>query len=271
MRRLLARLGRRRSRLAGAARDALRGRHGLEIGGPSRIFSPKGRLPLYDVIDALDGCDFREDTPRRPERRSDEGYRYLPDRPAGTLHLCEAVDLETVEAGHYDFVLCSHVLEHIANPLRALESWGRVTKGNARLLLVLPHREATFDHDRPLTTIEHLVADRLAGVGEDDRTHVSEILALHDLTRDPGHKTTQELEASARSNFEKRRLHHHVFDTALAIRMLGEAGWEVRDVDVMRPFHIALLSAKSSAPDHAALLAPDAEWRRRSPFASDRS
>jgi hypothetical protein len=50
---------------------------------------------------------------------------------------------------------------------------------------LLPDKRRTFDHRRPVTTLAHLIADLNADMAEDDLTHLPEILALHDLERDP--------------------------------------------------------------------------------------
>ena len=54
-----------------------------------------------------------------------------------------------------DFVFASHVLEHIPDPIRALEEWLRVAR--KYVVLVVPHRDRTFDSDRELTSAEELL------------------------------------------------------------------------------------------------------------------
>ena len=54
-----------------------------------------------------------------------------------------------------DFVLASHVLEHFPDPVRALKEWTRVAK--QKVVVVVPHRDRTFDHDRSLTPIDEFV------------------------------------------------------------------------------------------------------------------
>jgi SAM-dependent methyltransferase len=273
VRRILERLiGRRRSRVADRVREAVADRAGLEVGGPSRIFGPKGRLPVYAHLAVLDGADYRAATRRHPDRASDEAFVWHPDRPAGRLFVCEAVDLAGVPDETYDVVLASHVLEHVADPLRALGSWRRVTRPGGVLLVVVPHREGTFDHRRPVTALDHLVADRRRSTGEDDLTHLDEVLALHDLARDPGVDSAEALERRARANAENRGLHHHVFDTALVLRAVDQAGWQAEAVDVMRPYHVAVLARRPAGGgvDNARWWAADAAWRAHSPFAGDR-
>ena len=54
-----------------------------------------------------------------------------------------------------DFVLASHVIEHFPDPIRALEEWVRVAR--RYVVVVVPHRDRTFDRDRELTAVDELV------------------------------------------------------------------------------------------------------------------
>ena len=259
-----------RSRLARLCRERVGRCRGLEIGGPSRIFSAKGRLPLYPRLTALDGVDHGARTLWQHARAPEAGYEYPGKGSPGRLYLEEAGRLAGVETSAYDVVLASHVLEHLANPLGALASWARVLRERGSLVLVVPHREGTFDHRRPVTTLTHLRQDRDRGVGEDDLTHLAEILDRHDLERDPGAGAADAFEARARDNLRHRSLHHHVFDTELVLRVLDETGYGILGVDVMPPYHIAVLAQKGDPAKNDAFLAPEAAWRERSPFAGDR-
>jgi len=86
--------------------------------------------------------------------------------------------LAMIESGSEDFVVCSHVLEHLADPIGFLEEIQRVLRRGGVMILVLPDRRRTFDRDRPATTLEHLVAEHEARVTVVDDAHVSEFLAL---------------------------------------------------------------------------------------------
>jgi SAM-dependent methyltransferase len=58
-----------------------------------------------------------------------------------------------------DFVVASHLLEHLANPLAQLEDMHRVLKRGGVALIFLPDRRYTFDRKRSPTPVEHLIAD----------------------------------------------------------------------------------------------------------------
>ena len=254
-------------------RALLRGKAGLEIGGPSEIFADIGALPLYSLVDRLDNCDFAHQTVWRESIREGRHFTFHPKRPPGYQYVREAVDLHGVPSAQYDIVLSSHNLEHIANPLRALREWLRVLKEDGVFVLVVPHRDGAFDHRRPVTPVAHLVEDEENGIGEDDLTHLPEILALHDRAKDASMPSVEEFKRRSERNVENRCLHHHVFTTETVLALLDRVGLQILAVDPLYPYHIVAVSRKLAggrAPDNHAWLDTNAEYRSRSPFPSDR-
>jgi hypothetical protein len=255
-----------------AYRSALAGQAGLEVGGPSPFFGDRGQLPVYDVVARLDNCNFATATVWESVTEG-ETFRFHPDKPAGRQLVAEATDLSALPAASYDFVLSSNALEHVANPIRALEEWLRVTGEDGHLVLVLPHRATTFDHLRPVTPLDHLVADYEQDTGEDDLTHLDEILALHDLRLDPPAGDAAAFRERSLDNVHNRCLHHHVFDTASVVDLLDHVGVQILSVDPVLPSFVAALARKPAAgapADNARFRAADAEFRRTSPFPADR-
>jgi SAM-dependent methyltransferase len=233
-----------RARAFRPAVAAVRTGAGLEIGGPSPIFARGGLLPLYPQAARLDNLNFASRTIWEGAIAGGDSFVYDRRRAPGTQHIGEGSDLSAIGDARYDFVLSSHMLEHTANPLKALVEWKRVLRLGGTLVLVLPHGSDTFDHRRPVTTLAHLRDDLARGTGEDDLTHVAEILALHDVVRDPGVGDETTFRARAACNHELRSLHHHVFDEELARAAVTEAGFAVASVERVRPYHIVLLATK---------------------------
>lgn len=56
-----------------------------------------------------------------------------------------------------DFVINAHVLEHFWDPIKALNEWMRVIKPGGYIFMIIPHKERTFDKDRPRTTLNELI------------------------------------------------------------------------------------------------------------------
>jgi SAM-dependent methyltransferase len=252
-------------------RPLVEGRCGIEIGGPSSIFSRAGALPLYPLFGRVDNCDFADETVWHGEAGEDAQFVYDVDRPPGRRFIRDATSLDGIDDGSYHVVLASHTLEHIANPLQALSEWRRVVGEDGHLVLVLPHLANTFDHKRPVTTLEHIEADFAAGTREDDATHVAEFIELCDLRRVPDPLTREAFEQRTRDLTANRTVHHHVFDTDLAVRLLDRAGCQLVWVETALPFHIVLVArANGPAPDNHEFLSPTAAWRRASVFRRDR-
>jgi SAM-dependent methyltransferase len=207
--------------------DLVGGKTGLEVGGPSAMFGRSGLAAVYLAAARIDNCNFADDTTWEGRIKTGRTFRFNPRREPGEQYVAEATDLGFAADGAYDFVLSSHALEHLANPLKALIEWRRVTRPGGALVMVLPHYAGTFDHRRPVTTLAHLIDDHERNRGEDDDTHVEEVLALHDLSRDPGGQSLEAFRAQTLAWARNRCLHHHVFDTHLAAEMTARAGYRV--------------------------------------------
>lgn len=245
---------------------------GLEIGGPSPIFGTRGALPVYPMAACIDNCNFAPNTVW--EGQVLEGKTFVFDRrkPAGTQFVAEASRLDTIRNESYDFVLSSHCLEHLADPIGGLEEWTRVLRPGGVLALAVPHKDATFDHRRPVTRLQHLIDDRERRTGEDDETHIEEVLRLTDLSLAPGVEDRASFEARSRRNVENRCVHHHVFHTRLVLELLDHMNLQVRAVEPMLPCHIVVIAGKMAHGERAAndpFTRPHAEALRSSPFPSD--
>lgn len=255
----------------GPCRELLAGARGLEIGGPSAIFARDGILPVYPLLASLDGCDYADRTLWHGEGAEGAAYVYDPERPPGRRLVRDATALEGIADGAYDAVLSSHTLEHVANPLLALREWKRVVRPDGALLLVVPHVQNTVDHRRPVTTLDHLVADEASGTPETDTTHLDDFVELADLSRAPEVENRDEFVRRTLDNAVHRAAHHHVFDTELVALSLDRAGWELVALEPALPFHVvALARASAGVPDNAPFLTASASWRETSVFARDR-
>ena len=217
---------------------------GLEIGGPSPVFSGRSILPVYRVARSLDNCNFSSTTVFQGDIGGEErAFRFAKDK-VGLKFICEATDLGQIASEKYDFVISSHTIEHISNPLKALIEWKRLIRRGGLLLLVVPHKEWTFDHKRPVTKAEHLLEDYHNDIDENDLTHLPEILRDHDRSMDPMTRNLQDFLLRSRNNIRYRILHHHVFDTDLAVQMVRIAGFKVLFVGT-HSFHIILVCQKT--------------------------
>ncbi len=188
---------------------------GIEIGGPSRKFTTSQPIPLYDLAKKVDGCNFSSHTAWEGEIKPGDTYEYQAGK-MGHQYICDGVDVPIIPKGVFDFALSCHNLEHIANPMKAVENWIKLLKPNgSAILLVLPRKESNFDHKRPTTTFEHVLEDYKNDIGEDDLTHLPEILQLHDLRFDPMAGGLENFTKRSQDNINNRCLHHHVYSLDL--------------------------------------------------------
>ena len=85
--------------------DYFAGKKGIEIGGPSAIFYKE--IPIYPVIESLDGCNFSTQTVWEGNIAAGNHYNYFHDKK-GFQYICEASNLKSVADETYDFLLASH-------------------------------------------------------------------------------------------------------------------------------------------------------------------
>lgn len=248
--------------------SALNGLYGLEIGGPSAAFTSAGFLPVYTSIKSLDGCNFSSNTVW--EGNIQEGYNYKYGDKKGYQLISDGSSLEMIPDGKYDFILSCHSIEHFANPIKALTEWKRILKDQGYILLVVPHKDNTFDHNRPITTLDHLIKDYENNTEETDNTHFDEVISLHDISRDPGTPDIESLKRRTADNFNNRCVHHHVFNTPLVVKLTDYLNLKICDVQHFNPFHIVILLQKTIKPDNSKFLDTDNEIYQLEKFPSDK-
>ena len=218
---------------------------------------------MYPELAALDILDYAERT-------------IWSDQAPGGIQvrerlIAEAGKLDGIAEDTYDALLASHVLEHLANPLGALSEWRELVRPDGFVLLIMPHRDGTFDHHRPVTALEHMRKDAELETGEDDLTHLDEILELHDLRRDPGAPNREVFEQRCRENPASRAMHHHVFSSLAVVEMCRAAGLEVLQLRAKLPFNIVCLCRVDDRGGGELSDAALSKVLRRSPFATDRA
>ncbi|MGH9089815.1 MAG: methyltransferase domain-containing protein [Acidimicrobiales bacterium] len=207
----------------------LRGR-GMEIGpGHAPFPVPQGLTVRY-----LDRWEPSENSALFPELGSDPGFP-KPDIVADL----DVDRLSSVPDCSQDFVIASHILEHLANPLAMLVDIHRVTRPGGLMVLILPDRHVTFDSERPPTSLEHLTDEYRRDVREVADDHVIEAIVaqvrFNGDTRDAAilaeERTISEIELHRR-----RSIHAHVWDMGEFCEVLAFArrelavSWTVLDL-----------------------------------------
>lgn len=271
---ILKRIFRKKARSFALIKQIVANKSGLEIGGPTPIFNDGSFLPIYANIDHLDNCNFCTTTLWNKALAEGQSYSYHPKKAKGYQFIQDGISLSATQSDSYDFLLSSHVLEHIANPIKALQEWKRVLKTDGYLILLVPHKDGTFDHQRPITTIEHLIDDYKNNISEDDLTHLEEILQLHDFSKDSGAGSYENFKSRSENNIHNRALHHHVFNTLLLAKLIDHMHMQILSLEAIEPMHILIVAQKISAdalPHNLSQLSSIQSSAFISPFLSDRS
>jgi predicted SAM-dependent methyltransferase len=88
--------------------------------------------------------------------------------------------LSSISDDSVDFVIANHMIEHCQNPIAAIENFLRVLKPNGVLYMAVPDKKSTFDLDRPVTSLEHLIRDYKEGPAWSMYSHFEEYARLVD-------------------------------------------------------------------------------------------
>jgi SAM-dependent methyltransferase len=113
----------------------------------TRLRKKRNAMPDFAGAASMDNCNFTTST-TWSHGETGRTFRYLPDAEPGMQCIHDAIDLASIPDGSYEFLLASHIPEHVANPLRALEEFHRVLKPKGFMLITVPDRLHTFDHRR---------------------------------------------------------------------------------------------------------------------------
>jgi SAM-dependent methyltransferase len=119
---------------------------GMEIGALWRRF-PLPRRARAWYVDRLNADDL------------DEHYPELHGHIIPPNLLADAAVLPVAPAS-LDFLIASHVLEHLPFPLAALRAWYQVLAPGGVLLLRVPDKRYTFDKGRDRTPLVHLIREQ---------------------------------------------------------------------------------------------------------------
>lgn len=118
--------------------------------------------------------------------------------------------LSVIADTHFDFTILSHVIEHVANPIRLVEDIFRIVKPNGYVVIACPDKLYTFDKNRELTSFDHLLDEYRSGVSEVTDDHYLDFLqGVHpEVMALPPEQLMIHLNA-----VRDRREHAHVWDS----------------------------------------------------------
>ena len=126
----------------------------------------------------------------------------------------------------YDWVISSHVIEHLENPIKALLGSHKVLKTEGYIYSVLPLYTQTFDKNREVTSLQHLIDDYESNKVGADWVHIDEFIRNYDCESDLVFKGDRQKWLDNFKLKPERHTHYHVFDLALVFAMHGYCGFK---------------------------------------------
>ncbi|HYS06410.1 MAG TPA: methyltransferase domain-containing protein [Candidatus Dormibacteraeota bacterium] len=114
--------------------------------------------------------------------------RQYPELDSEKLVRVDIIDdgesLRTIRDGTQDFVIANHFVEHCEDPIGAVGNMLRVLKDGGVLFMAIPDKRFTFDRDRPVTPLDHLLRDHEESPAWSRRQHYEEWARLVNGVRD---------------------------------------------------------------------------------------
>jgi predicted SAM-dependent methyltransferase len=126
--------------------------------------------------------------------------------------------LESISDSTQDFVIANHFIEHCQDPIGAALNMFRVLKPGGVLYLAIPDKRNSFDVDRPVTTLDHLIRDHQQGPSWSRRQHFEEWTRLVNKVKDE-QEAEQEIEQNMAIDYS---IHYHVWTQAEMLEFVVE-------------------------------------------------
>ena len=148
--------------------------------------------------------------------------REYPELAGWDLTPVDVIDdgeaLATIAPESQDFIVANHFLEHCENPIGTIDTHlGKLHPGGV-LFYAVPDKRYTFDFRRPVTPIEHMLADYEQGPERSRREHYDEWARL--VLVEEG-EAEEDSEAKARRlEAERYSIHMHIWTQAEFLRLI---------------------------------------------------
>ncbi len=224
---------------------------GLEIGG---LHQPLA-MPAHARVRYVD------------RMRTDDLRREYVELAEWDLVEVEVVDdgerLETIAAESQDFIVANHFLEHCENPIGTIETHLGKLKPGGILFYAVPDKRYTFDFRRPVTPIEHMIADYERGPESSRSDHYEEWARLV-LSGPADQAKTEEWVAGQQRHLEETdySIHFHVWtqaeflDLILACRERFGGAFDIEATAGQAIEYIVVLRKRGHSPAPAPASAP---------------
>jgi hypothetical protein len=142
------------------------------------------------------------------------------------ISIGDLIDAQTfagIPDGSLDFIISAHVIEHLENPIGSILTGMKKLKCGGTYLLAVPDARYTFDRQRPLTTVDHIMADFEDG-GKGTRLESYRDFVRYTAVAEWGEDVAVESIDSEAKKLSDANLdiHFHVWTGETFLRMLNE-------------------------------------------------
>jgi predicted SAM-dependent methyltransferase len=136
----------------------------------------------------------------------------------------ELVEVDVIDDGEtllsiadssVDFVIANHMIEHCQNPIGTIEHHLRVLKPGGILYMAVPDKRYTFDRDRPVTSLEHVIQDYTEGPEWSMHSHFEEWTRL--VNKAPEDNVAAQVKHLININYS---IHFHVWTQVEFLELL---------------------------------------------------
>jgi SAM-dependent methyltransferase len=178
---------------------------GIEIGA---FNNPQPLPPSVRVryVDRIPLAELRQD--------------YCPEPANAKMAPVHVVDdgekLTKFEAESEDFIVANHFIEHTEDPIGTIKRFLEVLRPQGVLFMAVPDMRFTFDKERPLTTMDHLLRDYTQGPEWSREGHFREVVEV------VNHITGDALEPEVRRLMDMNYcIHFHVWNAVTLMQFLS--------------------------------------------------
>ncbi len=137
------------------------------------------------------------------------------------------------EDNSLDYVLSSHVIEHFFDPIKTIKEWLRVVHKGGYVVMIIPHKDKTFDKFRPITRKEELIQRHQGLLKPDDYAFINDE-NLKNAEYLPADFIIRQNEKTLPNNYSaldkniKTSIHHYcVWDFESFLELCEEMEWNI--------------------------------------------
>lgn len=152
----------------------LRELRGLEVGPLDRPLISKHEADV-EYVDYFDEETLAVKVAKNPNRD--------PSKIVALDHVLNGSPISKAVNGQYDYLYCSHVMEHLPDLLGWLADLDDVLVPNGRIVATIPDKRFCFDIDRPITTVGALLENCITARSQPSIASVFDQRYYHKLVR----------------------------------------------------------------------------------------